>query len=90
MNTPISKHDLKYTKTLIVSSKDDVASLDNEFLFEETETENENDLQAQSFILPFFVTYFQYESFQSKLFSTQPLAEKLSNPIYISVCNFRI
>lgn len=90
INSSFSKTILKHSKTATVSSKEENSKLDNEFLFEETENETENDFQAQVFTLPFFITYFQYESFQPKLISVQPLAEKLTNPIYIEVCNFRI
>ena len=89
INTSVSKFSVKHTKTTSISSKEEVISLDNEFLFEENENETENGFQAQSFFLPFFITYFQYETLQPITFA-KPLAEKLSNPIYISVCNFRI
>lgn len=89
INTSVSKFSVKHTKTTSISSKEEGMSLDNEFLFEENENETENGFQAQSFILPFFITYFQYETLQPITFA-KPLAEKLSNPIYISVCNFRI
>ncbi len=84
------KVSIKHSKTISVSAKEESTSLDNEFLFEETENETENDFQAQIFTLPFFITYFQYEVFKTKTISAQPLAEKLTNPIYIEVCNFRI
>jgi hypothetical protein len=90
INTSISKSNVKHSKSISISSKEEGASLDNEFLFEENENEIENDFQAQTFILPFFISYFQYEVLQPIVFSEKPLAEKLSNPIYISVCNFRI
>ena len=90
INTVASKSAFKNNKTLSVSTKEDNGSSTTDFLFEENETETENDFQAQVFTLPFFITYFQYEFFQPKLISAQPLAEKLTNPIYIAVCNFRI
>jgi len=90
LNNTIPKTSIKHSKTITVSSQEESTSVDNEFLFEETENETENDFQAQSFILPFFVTYFQYEKLDSVTFIENPVAEKLSNPIYISVCNFRI
>ena len=90
INTSVSKFSVKHSKTISLSSKEEGASLDNEFLFEENENETENDFQAQSFLLPFFVTYFQYEKIQPIAFISSPIAEKLSNPIYISICNFRI
>ena len=90
INTKLATCSLKHSKAISLSSKEDKSLSDNEFLFEENETETENDFQAQVFTLPFFITYFQYESFQPKPISAQPLAEKLTNPIYIAVCNFRI
>lgn len=88
--TPSSKASIKNSKLITVSTKEETESASNDFLFEENETETENDFQAQVFILPFFISYFQYESFQPKLVSAKPLAEKLTTPIYIEVCNFRI
>ena len=81
---------LKHSRASSISAKEDSMLSDNEFLFEENESSFENDFQVQVFILPFFITYFQYEVFQTKLVPAQPLAEKLTNPIYIAVCNFRI
>lgn len=85
-----SKPHLKHSKSLSVSSKETTFSINNEFLFEETENETENDFQAQSFLLPFFISYFQYETLSPIVLFAKPLAENLSNPIYISICNFRI
>ena len=90
INTLSSKTNIKNFKIVSVSTKEENESASNDFLFEENETENENDFQAQVFTLPFFITYFQYEYFQSQPISAQPLAEKLTTPIYIEVCNFRI
>ena len=90
INTASSKSTFKSNKTLSVSTTEDNSSTNADFLFEENESETENDFQAQVFLLPFFITYFQYELVQPKLISAKPLAEKLTNPIYIEVCNFRI
>ena len=90
IHTLSSKTNIKNSKSISVSTKEENAADNTDFLFEENETENENDFQAQVFTLPFFITYFQYEFFQPKLVSAQPLAEKLTTPIYIEVCNFRI
>jgi len=90
INISVSKSSVKHSKIISISPKEEGASLDNEFLFEETENETENDFQAQSFLLPFFVTYFQYEKVKPVAYTTSTIAEKLSNPIYISICNFRI
>ena len=90
IQTVYSKAHLSVNKGLSVSNKEQNSSPSSDFLFEENETENENDFQAQVFTLPFFITFFQYESLQHSLVSAQPLAEKLTTPIYIEVCNFRI
>ena len=90
IHTLSSKTNIKNSKSISVSTKEENGSASNDFLFEENETETENNFQAQVFTLPFFITYFQYESFQPKPISAQSLAEKLTNPIYIEVCNFRI
>ncbi|MES2513920.1 MAG: hypothetical protein V4580_07230 [Bacteroidota bacterium] len=84
-----SKHS-DNTKHISVSSKEENSCSDTNLLFEEVENETENDFQAQVFILPFFISYFQYELFQPTLIPAKPLAEKQTNPIYIAVCNFRI
>jgi hypothetical protein len=57
---------------------------------EETETETESCFEMQELILPFVFSFFQISIFQAKQIFVQPLSEKLTNPIYISVCNFRI
>lgn len=90
INTSITKFSVKYTKTISISSKEECSSTDNELLFEESENETENDFHAQSFILPFYDTYFQLEKLQPFFFTSCSIVEKLSNPIYISICNFRI
>ena len=56
----------------------------------ETETESEKDFTAPAFVLNFFVSCFQLEVLQTSPHSAQLLAENTSNPIYISVRNFRI
>jgi hypothetical protein len=90
LNTTNSKIHLTHTKAISFSAKEDNAALDNDFLFEENENESENDFIAQVFLLPFFVSFFQYEVLQPTTTSATPVVEKLANPIYIAVCNFRI
>ncbi len=66
----------------------------SQLLFEknETETENENEsgTQVQAFLLPFFVSYSQFEISESPSITTAPLAVKQTNPLYLAVCNFRV
>lgn len=90
VNTVSSKSKLKNSKTIFVSTKEGNEDATNDFLFEENEGGTENNFESQFFTLPFFITYFQYEFFQPKLIPAKPLSEKLTNPIYIAVCNFRI
>ena len=86
----VSSCNISHNKISSVSSKVDCNLSDNEFLFEENETNSENDFQVQAILLPFFVSFFQNEVSQPTFTSAAPLAVKQSNPIYIEVCNFRI
>lgn len=79
------------TKELsVVSNKFDASSNNSDSLFEENENEVEDGFGVQAFVLPYFATYFQYEVLKPQTIFANPLAEKLTNPIYLSVCNFRI
>ena len=89
-HTVYLKSHLITNKGFSLSNKEENSSPSDDFLFEENEIETENDFQAQVFTLPFFITYFQYDTFLPKFISAHPLAEKLTTPIYIEVCNFRI
>lgn len=90
IHSSVSKSDLQHTHELAYSKQENNAGSDTEFLFEENENETENEFHIQSFILPFFISYFQYEVLKPTTITAKPIAEQLSNPIYISVCNFRI
>jgi len=72
------------------SKQDAVNDGSSQQLSEKNETENESDFELQALILPFFISYFQLEISQPVIQQAQPLAEKTSSPIYVSVCNFRI
>ncbi len=87
-NTSFKKFNTKELD--VVSNKYDKTSSSSDFLFEENENEVEDGLGLQAFILPYFITYFQYEVLKPQTIFANPLAEKLKNPIYIAVCNFRI
>jgi len=62
----------------------------SQFFLEKNENETENDLQLQAIILPFYASYFQFEIVQATFITLQPVAVKETNPIYLSVCNFRV
>ncbi len=69
------------------------ANTDNacsQFLCEESENETEHDHHEEVILLPFSITFFDLEGPQFTRKSAQPLTEQLSNPIYLSVCSFRI
>lgn len=63
----------------------------NQSVFEENENEkNENVLQSHILTLPFLISFFQFEVSDPHPAGYQLLAANPANPIYISVCNFRI
>lgn len=90
LNTSYSKTSLTSNKQSFLSSKESGQYTKTEFIFEENENETESDFELQAFILPFFISSFQYKLTVPTHLSASPLAEKLTNPIYIAVCNFRI
>lgn len=63
-----------------------------EFVYEENETESENELNLEHFVfsLPFFVTCFNAEISVNLFVVDKPIIQKPDTPIYLSVCNFRI
>ena len=91
VNSYVPKHTVKHTKTASFNTKEHNTIVDNELLFEETENESSSTLvNSGERFLPFFISYFQFEIVKPLTFSVKPLSEKLSTPIYIAVCNFRI
>ena len=72
------------------SQKEDNSSSNSDLLFEENENEVEDGFQIQAITIPCFIAYFLSEVSQTKIISAEPLAEKLTTPIYLAVCNFRI
>ena len=89
-NIKSSKVALSKSNSTILSAKEDINTGSNSLLLEKNENESENDFEAQSFLLPFFISFFQYEILKPQAISQLAFAEKLSNPIYIAVCSFRI
>ena len=89
-NTFPSKSNLKISKGITVSTKEETGATSNDFLFEENENETENDFLVQAFLLPFFVAYFRNSEIKSHNPLSNSLSENITNPIYIAVCNFRI
>ena len=96
LNTYLSNSDcfkkcsVKHTRDLIVSNSNDNRASQDNLLFEETETELEDDVEAQSFFLPFLLTYFLVE-FSGRKFATLNLfAEQRVQLIYLSLHSFRI
>ncbi|MBL7911926.1 MAG: hypothetical protein JNJ41_12785 [Bacteroidia bacterium] len=64
----------------------------SQLIFEENEneTETENDYASQAFVISFLISFNHVSPVHVKHYSTFSLSEKLANPIYLSVCNFRI
>lgn len=74
---------------LASNNKQDISDI-NYLLVEENENENEDSFELVGFIIPFFISDFEINFLHVFSFVFKPLKQKLSNPIYISVCNFRI
>ncbi|MBA3682479.1 MAG: hypothetical protein H0W73_15145 [Bacteroidetes bacterium] len=72
------------------STQKDNTSVSFKLLFEENENETESDFELIAVLLPFLINYSQATSIPSQYFSVSPFSEKLTNPIYLSVGNFRI
>lgn len=90
LRTSIHKIDPSHGKSSAVSTKEESTSSGTNLLLEKNENESEKSLLVQSFILPFYSSIFHTRVFQPIAYSVGPLAEKLTNPIYIEVHNFRI
>lgn len=90
IHTKFHKKEVSALLSSSLSSKDDGCIPNNDLILTENESELETDIHAQVFTLPFFISFFQCECVQYRFVSLQPLAEKLTTPIYIEVCNFRI
>jgi len=90
LNTNPSFGKFNHKELAIVSHKYDSISSNSDSLVEESENETEDVFLIQAFTLPYFITYFQYDILKTQSVSANPFAEKLKNPIYIAICNFRI
>ena len=83
-------HNFNYIQKQFVSKEDTENGCSSQFVLEKNENENEDSFQAQALVLPFHVSYFQFEISHSTLTRSQPLVVEQTNPIYIAVCNFRV
>ncbi len=90
LNSKASIGKFNHKELALVSHKYDSSSNNSDSLLEESENETEDVFFIQAFTLPYFITYFQYDVLKIQTVSANPLAEKLKNPIYIAICNFRI
>ena len=77
-------------KSISVSKKSNSKSNDNETLFEENENETESETIFGQVLISFFTFFFHKELSYNKVFSYTQLSQNTANPIYLSVCNFRI
>lgn len=62
----------------------------NEVLIEENENEDEVEFDLALNLIPFFLEFTTIESSEITYHTFQNYTTKLSDPIYIKVCNFRI
>ncbi len=56
----------------------------------ENENENEDSMQMQVLLLPFVISQLQLQLSTSNYITAQSVAVTHTNPIYLSVCNFRV
>ena len=75
-----------------ISCKKEIGDSSSQLLIEESGNENETEdgFEIQAFFLPFLISYVNFDSFIVPTQPVTPVIEKIINPIYISVCNFRI
>lgn len=87
-----SKSVVPSNKQTSLTDKEQKAT-NNDLLFEEKETETESEtsvgLKLLTNVLPYFIAFSQSETLRPASY-TSHLANKPNNPIYLSVCNFRI
>ena len=81
-----SKHESGFS----LSGFSDTDNLQGGLLFEETENELEDGFEADLFTISFINACTGVLVFESIRFFSKSLFEKVTNPIYLSVCNFRI
>ena len=75
-----------------ISDKKNISDNSPQLLIEENTNENETEdgFELQAIFIPFLISCLSIDSLELPLISVAPLIEKLTNPIYLSVCNFRI
>ena len=63
----------------------------SQLVFEENENEkNEHVLQSLALVIPFFISYFQFEVHSPEPVTSRHWLVNVTNPIYLAVCNFRV
>ncbi|MBA2611360.1 MAG: hypothetical protein H0U95_05260 [Bacteroidetes bacterium] len=62
----------------------------SQVVIEERGNETESNFISPAFIVPFLIYFYHLDSTPIQFFSSVPRTEKLTNPICISGCNFRI
>jgi hypothetical protein len=85
-----AKHCDQHSLHFAFSSNDDSLPTNNDFLFEETEDETENDILAPEHSLPYFIFNLKCNSIQKTVFSVSKITINTAIPIYLSNRNFRI
>ena len=90
LSIPVSKSVIHSNKEVSFHNKEQKAT-NNDLLFEEKESESETlvGLKLLTSVLPFFIALSPSETLLPVSYISH-IANKPNNPIYISVCNFRI
>jgi hypothetical protein len=75
-----------------LSDKKNITTNSSQILIEENSNENEtsSDFEFQSALLPFLISCLNFDTYEMSIPSVTSLTDKHINPIYLSVCNFRI
>jgi hypothetical protein len=90
LNLQSSKAGFLKKEAISFSKKEQRTYTKTDLLLEENENENEDGFNLPAFILPFSLSFSQFHTVIQNPVPAKPLAETVTNPIYIAVCNFRI
>ncbi len=89
INNPVLKTNFKISKHFSLSGNEQNVAYSN-ILFEENKSETFKDFKTWANLIPDLISNSRFEKNRSTEYTSHFLVEKQTNPIYISVCNFRI
>lgn len=85
-----NKDRVTYSKKVSISTHTCSNNTQGSNVCEETENDLVDEFTAIAFTLPYVISFAHFVSIHASQIFANPLAENQHNPIYISVCNFRI